>query len=392
MNLFHIISFFTLTLTSSVFAFDRFPSDLKQKYLIPHNQALSAKQYVLIDADTMTIIDEHHAEEQVPPASLTKMMAIQIVNEALKRGTIKTDDITKVSQAATKVGGSSMFLETNSKVSLHELIQGSIVASGNDATVALAEYISGSEAQFVEIMNNTAQEYGMTKTHFVTSTGMPHKEHYSTALDLALLSTHVTQINPDIYKIYSQKWFTHNNIKQNNRNRLLWRDPSVDGLKSGTTKDAGYCLATTAKRGDMRLISIVLGTPNSSSRDHDSQKLIDYGFRFFEQHDLFKANDVVSTLPVYYGTESSLHLTTKHDIKLTIPKGSTEHIKTTITPIHEGNIIAPIDQNTQIASLVVSLHDNELKTFPLYAKSSITQASWIKQQWQWLTYQFNGWT
>ena len=144
----------------------------------------------------MTIIDEHHAEEQVPPASLTKMMAIQIVNEALKRGTIKTDDIVKVSQAATKVGGSSMFLETNSKISLHELIQGSIVASGNDATVALAEYISGSEAQFVEIMNNTAQEYGMTNTHFVTSTGMPHKEHYSTALDLALLSTHVTQSNP----------------------------------------------------------------------------------------------------------------------------------------------------------------------------------------------------
>ena len=379
-----------LLAAKTALAFVQFPTELKQHYLIPHNQGLSAKSYLLIDADTMTILDAHNADEKMPPASLTKMMSAQIVVESLNHGSAKLDDLVKVSENASKTVGSRMFLEANSSVPLSELLKGAIVASGNDATIALAEYISGTESQFVDIMNHKASEYGLTDTHFVTATGLPDPEHYSTATDMAKLGLVTLNSNSDIYKIYSEKWYTYNKIKQSNRNRLLWKDTSVDGIKSGHTTAAGYCLVGAAKRGDMRLISVVLGTPNSSSRDHDSQRLIDYGFRFFEDIILFEKDAIVKHVPVRYGEKSEAFLTTNNQVRITIPRGASSQIETKII-LNDENIKAPVDPSTPIGHLEIFLHGQKLNHIELFPKEKIDKASWFKRQWQWATYLVDSW-
>lgn len=366
-----------------------FPDSLKQHFLIPSNQSLSAKHFILLDGETLSILDQKNADQKTAPASLTKMMTVEVVSEALGRGSIQLSDLVKVPERATKIGGSSMFLESNSTIPLSELLRGTIIASGNDATYTLAQYISGSEEQFVEIMNTKAKSIGMHNTHFVTSTGMPDPNHFSTAHDMALLGVNVINSNRDIYKLYGEKWFTHNKIKQSNRNRLLWKDPSVDGIKSGHTTDAGYCLVSSAQKGDMRLIAVVMGTPTSSNRDQDSQKLLDYGFRFFKSHVLFEQNNVVASKPIQYAEDEVIHAITPTAIKIIIPKGSDHELRTKIQ--WRDDLSAPIQKGDTIATLQVFLQDTLIREFPLQAQTNINASSWLKSKWQAISYFTNSW-
>jgi D-alanyl-D-alanine carboxypeptidase (penicillin-binding protein 5/6) len=370
------------------FATQPFPEQLKQHFLIPHNQSLSAKQYILLDAETLSILDQKNADQKAPPASLTKMMAIEVISDALNRGIIQMNDPVKVPDQATKIGGSTMFLEKNSTQPLSELIKGAVIASGNDATYTLAQYISGSEEQFVELMNMKALAIGMQNTHFVTSTGMPHPEHYSTAYDMALLGLNVINSNQEIYKIYSEKWFTHNKIKQSNRNRLLWKDPSVDGIKSGHTSNAGYCLVSSAQKNGMRLIAVVLGTPTSSSRDQDSQKLLDYGFRFFKSLTLFEKGHVIDSSPIKYAEDDIIHATSNEPIKIIIPKGAENELR---TEVKWKDLVAPISKGDDIATLQVYLQDTLLQEFPLQSQADILSSGWMKSKWQAMTYFTSSW-
>lgn len=377
-----------IALMQYCFAAQVFPEQLKQHFLIPHNTSLSAKQYILLDADTLNILDQKNAHQKAAPASLTKMMAVEIISDAIHRGSIQLDDQVTISELATKIGGSSMFLEKNSTQPLSELIKGAIIASGNDATYALAEYVSGSEDQFVEMMNIKAKAMGMNSTHFVTSTGMPHPEHYSTAYDMALLGLNIVNNDPDIYKIYSEKWFTHNKIKQSNRNRLLWKNPSVDGIKSGHTNDAGYCLVSSAQKDGMRLIAVVLGTPTSTSRDQDSQKLLDYGFRFFKPITLFEKDHVIASSDIHYASSDTVHAIAEKPLKVIIPKGSDHELRTHV--LWE-ELTAPIQKGDRIGTLQVFLQDSLLQEFPLQSQAEVTSSGWMKAKWQALTYFTNSW-
>ncbi|HET8791541.1 MAG TPA: D-alanyl-D-alanine carboxypeptidase family protein, partial [Modicisalibacter sp.] len=228
--------------------------------MIPSPPMLSASSWILMDANSGEVLVSHNADEKLPPASLTKMMTAYIVEREISQGNISPDDMVTISVNAWQTGGSRMFIREGTQVSVHDLLRGVIIQSGNDASVALAEHIAGGVAPFADLMNQQAQQMGMENTHFVNPTGLPHENHYSTARDLATLAKHIIQDYPDHYDIYSEKFFTYNEIRQPNRNRLLWRDPSVDGLKTGHTEAAGYCLVASAKQGDMRLISVVMGT------------------------------------------------------------------------------------------------------------------------------------
>ncbi len=263
----------------------------------PQPPSLSAKSWVLMDFATGQVLADSNAGERVEPASITKVMTAYVVSAELAAAKIKLDDQVFISENAWRSGGagtegSTSFLAVNSKVQLKDLMYGMIIQSGNDAAIALAEHIAGSEQTFAELMNQYAAKIGMTGTHFVNASGLPDPNHYSTARDVAMLSRALIHDFPDEYKIYAIKEFEWNGIKQHNRNALLWRDATVDGIKTGHTKDAGYCLATSAKRGDQRLIAVVMGTTSEKQRADDNQSLLNYGFRFYETHKGYDANKI----------------------------------------------------------------------------------------------------
>ncbi|KTC75232.1 D-alanyl-D-alanine carboxypeptidase (penicillin-binding protein 5) [Legionella birminghamensis] len=333
--------------------------------ITPSPPTLNAKAYILIDVNSGKIIAEKNSEEKLPPASLTKMMTLFVISNALHNGQIHLTDNVRISRDAWKTGGSRMFVKEGQMVSIEDLLKGIIVDSGNDACVAMAEHLGGSEPGFAEIMNQQAQQLGMVNSHFTDSTGLPDPNLYTTAKDLAILGRALVNSFPQYYHWYSQKWFTYNGIRQPNRNRLLWRDSQVDGVKTGHTNDAGFCLVSSAKRDNMRLLSVVLGSPSDAVRADDSERLLNYGFRFFETHPLYKAGQSITKVPVYKGAASELNVGLLQDQYITIPNGQYQRLNITTTVAE--NLQAPIEKGDKIGELVVQFDEKTIDTHPVYA-------------------------
>lgn len=332
---------------------------------IPPAADAGAKSYLLMDAQSGAILAAKNVDEHFAPASLTKIMTLYLIAEALKYQRLSLEDSVFVSERAWRAEGSRMFLPVNSKVPLREVIKGVAVASGNDATIALAEHLTGSETACVELMNQTAQNIGLTNTHFTNSSGLPNPQHYSTALDLAKLAQRWINDFPEYYNWFSKKWINFNHIKQPNRNRLLWRDESVDGMKTGHTDEAGFCLVSSAKRGIMRLIAVVLGAPSDSVRTDQSVALLEYGFRFFEGKKLYNAREIVAAPRVYYGTNRRLKIGFLTDCILAIPRGRADEL--TIVLAYPEEITESIKAGTVCAHLTVKLGTKIIVDLPAYA-------------------------
>jgi len=352
-----------------VILFMLFLAPVQAATLIPATPKIKAKGYLLIDFNSGRVLAEKKSDQRLEPASLTKMLSAYVIDHELAKGNISLDDEVRISEKAWRMEGSRMFIEVGKKVSVEDLLKGVIIQSGNDATVALAEHVAGSEDAFVSLMNQHAAELGMLDSHFVNSTGLPHKDHYTTPRDLAKLAIALIRDYPTHYAWYSQKEFVYNDIKQYNRNRLLWRNKYVDGIKTGHTESAGYCLVASAERDGMRLISVVLGTRNDETRSSESQKLLTYGFRFFETHRLYKANEPLTTARVWKGAQEELSLGLNEDLYLTIPKGQYKKLEATMDL--DARITAPIKQGQSFGSVNISLGDEQYAKRKLIALSPI---------------------
>lgn len=333
--------------------------------IIPSPPSINSKAYLLIDVNSGKILAEKNSTTRLPPASLTKMMTLYVISTALQNGQIHLEDKVRISQAAWKSGGSRMFVKEGQKVAVEDLLKGIIVDSGNDACVAMAEHLAGSETSFTEVMNNQANTLGMTNSHFTDSTGLPNKDHYTTAVDLAILGRALVLDFPQYYHWYKEKWFTFNGIRQPNRNRLLWRDNKVDGIKTGHTNEAGFCLVSSAKQNNMRLLAVVMGSPSETARSDDSQRLLNYGFRFFETHELYKAGTPITMLPIYKGAVKSLEIGLNAPQFITIPNGQYQRLNI-LTKVPK-YVEAPIKKGDKIGELIVKFDDTIIATQTLYA-------------------------
>lgn len=341
--------------------------------LIPAPPPIAAKAYLLLDFHSGKVLAEKNADKRIQPASLTKLMTAFIVSKALATGSIKLDDKVRISKKAWRTMGSRMFVNVNTLVSVRKLIKGMIVQSGNDATVALAQHVAGSQAAFVTLMNQYARQLGMTHTHFADVTGLPRPTHYSTARDLATLTRALIRDFPQDYHWYSDKVFTYNHIRQYNRNRLLWLDKRVDGLKTGHTKEAGYCLIASAKQGDMRLISVVLGANSSQGRVSASRSLLDYGFRFYNTYKLYAAGQTLATRRIWKGQKKQLKLGLDKGLYITIPRGNRNDIKAKL--VVDSTILAPVERGHAYGSVQIDLGHKKLATRPLVALSSMPRGN-----------------
>lgn len=355
-----------------------------QQVIIPSPPQVAAKGYLLIDVNTGKILVENNADMTLAPASLTKMMTSYIVSEEIEAGRLKEADMVTISDDAWRRGGSAsgsstMFLEPRTKVQVIDLMRGVIIQSGNDASIALAQHIAGSEDAFAEIMNQQAALLGMTNSHFVNATGWPAEGHTTTARDLALLSKALINDHPEHYKIYSEKYFSYNGFNQTNRNKLLFSDPTVDGIKTGHTNDAGYCLVSSSERNGMRLVAVVLGARSESARASESQKLLSYGFRYYQTHQLYTTNDALSTQRVWGGLADEVTLGVNKDLFLTIPRGAKDNLQATMH-IDE-TIKAPIKQGQELGNLLVVLEGETLLDVPLVASQTIEQAGFFSRMW-----------
>lgn len=346
---------------------------------IPAPPDLAASGYVLMDAATGHVLVEHNASEELPPASLTKLMTAYIATKEIQNGQIGEQDLVTVSEKAWRTGGSRMFIEVGTQVSVSDLLHGVIIQSGNDASVALAEHVAGSEESFASLMNATAKTLGLTNTHFENATGLPSAGHYSSAMDMARLARSIIHDEPEHYAIYAQKEFTWNGIKQQNRNQLLWRDSTVDGLKTGHTDEAGYCLVASAKRDDMRLISAVFGAKSESSRTAETQKLLTYGFRFFESKTFYRKGTEMAKPNVWKGDKNNLRVGLQQDLTLTVPRGQAQ--KLVADALLNKNLTAPIDAGQKVGTVEVRLDDKLLHTADLVALESVEQGGFFKRFW-----------
>jgi len=348
-----------------------------QSSIIPSPPELAASAYLLMDANSGKIIVSHNADEKVPPASLTKMMTSYIVESELKSGRLSLSDEAKISEKAWGWGGSKMFLQVNSLVTIEDLLRGLIIQSGNDAAIALAEHIGGTEAIFAKAMNRYAEKLGMENTHFENASGWPAENHYSTARDLALLAQSIVTDHAEFYPIYSEREFTYNNITQSNRNSLLWRSPNVDGLKTGHTEEAGYCLVSSALQDGMRLIAVVTGTSSEAARQQESLKLLSYGFRYYETHVLYQKAESLNVSRVWAGEAENVELGLLEDALVTIPRGDEGDLKAhlEINPIIE----APVRTGDVLGTLTVTLGDDMVVERSLVALSDIPQAGFFSR-------------
>jgi len=331
----------------------------------PAAPIIGAKSYLVIDGTTGHEIAALNADESLAPASLTKIMTTYVVFSALQQGQITLDEEVTVSEKAWRTEGSRMFIEVGTRVTVQELLLGMIVQSGNDASVALAEHIAGSESVFAEMMNQHAAAIGMLSSHFQNATGLPAEDHRTTARDLAILAQAIVEEFPEYYKWHSVKEYTYNDIKQMNRNNLLWRDDSVDGLKTGHTEDAGYCLVASAQRDNMRIISVVLGTSSTKAREDGSQALINYGFRFFETRLLFKAGEEISNARIWKSANEYSRLGVLEDLYITVRRGSYENLESKLDI--PATVVAPIAAGQPVAELSISLEGEDLMKTPLRA-------------------------
>ncbi len=345
--------------------------------VIPAPPALQAKSFILIDPLSNYVIAEQNVEQRVEPASLTKMMTVYVVDHALKSGKLKLTDTVKISEKAWKSPGSRMFVEVNTDVSVADLLRGIIVASGNDSSVAIAEHIAGSESAFAELMNYYAKQLGLVNTHFVNSTGLPDPNHYTSARDMAILSKALIREFPESYALYAEKEFTYKNIKQENRNRLLWINNLVDGIKTGHTDSAGYCLVASGKKDSMRLIAVVMGTKSHSTRVDETNKLLAYGFRFYESRKLYPALTPLKKTRVWNGREKEVDLGLAEDLYVTIGQGQYDHLKTAITV--ENAIKAPANKGTALGTLSVQLDNKTISERPVVALTDVEAGGFINR-------------
>ena len=342
--------------------------------LVPPPPQIKATSYILLDAQTNKVIVEYEADERNPPASLTKIMTTYLVEQMIQRGVVERSEQVPVSIKAWKAEGSKMFIREGTEVDLMDLLRGVVIQSGNDASIALAEFVAGDEASFAQMMNDQAEKLGMLNSNFLNSTGLPDEGHYSSARDMALLTKDMIKRFPEHYQLYSERSFKFNNIEQPNRNRLLRYDRSVDGVKTGYTKAAGYCLVASAERNGMRLISVVMGAENDDSRVRESQKLLTYGFRNFETSTIYEESEIVKSAPLFYGVEEVISLGVSENVSVTIPRGSYEKLEAQIkvpkiieAPVRKGDVLGELllmmDEEAIYRTSVISLENYEQAGF-----------------------------
>ena len=343
----------------------------------PPPPPVAAAAYILQDFHTGKVLAENNADAKLAPASLTKIMTVYVVFRELSNGHLHLDDMATISEKAWKTSGSRMFVELGKQVSVEDLLKGVIIQSGNDASVALAEHVAGNEATFADMMNQHAARLGMTNSHFKNSDGLPMDDHYTSARDLAILTTALIKEFPEWYRWFSQKEFTFNKITQHNRNQLLSRDESVDGVKTGFTDDAGYCLVASAIREDMRLISVVLGAKSANARANENQSLLNYGFRFFESHRLYEGNKPLNEARIWKGASKTIPLGLAEDLYATIPRRQYSDLKGVITV--DKKITAPVKEGAKLGSVKVTLKDQLINEKDLIALKSVDQGNIIQR-------------
>ena len=347
--------------------------------MVPKAPKLNLDSYILIEASTNTVIAEFNSDDQISPASMTKVMSGYVVADQIASGAISLDDKVLISEKAWKTGGSKMFIEAGKRISVRDLLSGIVIQSGNDATVALAEYVAGSEEGFVDFMNAYASELGLSNTLFQNAVGWTDPNHFSSVNDLAQLTKALIANFPDHYATYKEKEFTFSGIRQLNRNKLLWRDDSVDGVKTGHTESAGYCLISSAKRNDMRLIAVVAGSPSENERLISSQRLLEYGFRFFATQKLISKDSEITTAKVWGGKMDEVALGTKEDILLTLPRSDFKNIKANYN--FKNNIQAPISNGDVIGDIEFISDDRVVLSAPLVAIESVEAKGFFGRIW-----------
>jgi serine-type D-Ala-D-Ala carboxypeptidase (penicillin-binding protein 5/6) len=346
---------------------------------LPPPPQLKARSFIVLDHESGRVLAALEPDSRQEPASLTKVMTAYAVFKALQEGRLKLDDMVTISENAWKQEGSKMFIEVGKQVSVDNLIQGMIVQSGNDATVALAEKVGGNEPTFVQMMNTYAKELGMTGSNFTNSAGMPDPEHYMTARDAAIMSSALIREFPEYYKWYSQREFTWNGITQQNRNGLLWRDSTVDGVKTGHTGSAGYCLITSSKRDDMRLVSVVLGTDSMRAREDASAALLGYGFNFFETRRVYAAGQALTTARVWKGAQDEVGLTVGRDLYVTNQRGHVSSVKADFEL--PDTLVAPLARNTAIGKAKVVVDGQTIATYDLYPAVDVPESGFFGRAW-----------
>ncbi len=362
-------------LRSALFAFLCLPL-LAAAQQPPVPPALAAKSWLLIESGSGQTLAAQAPDERLEPASLTKLMTAYLTFAALRQGTLKIDQTVPVSERAWKTGGSRMFIQVGTQVKVDDLIKGMIVQSGNDACIALAEAIAGGEENFAQMMNREAQRLGMKSTSFRNATGLPDPQHYTTARDLATLAGALIRDFPEDYaKYYSLKEFRYNNITQPNRNRLLWLDPTVDGMKTGYTEAAGYCLISSAKRGPRRLLSVLLGAGSDSVRAQESLKLINFGYQFYDAHQLYAKDQPVSSLKVWKGSESAVKAGFTNDFIIAVPKGLGPRVKAEL--VAQQPLLAPVSPGQVVGTLKVSIDDKPYGDYPVVALAGVPVAGFF---------------
>ncbi len=353
--------------------------------IIPRPPQIAASSYILLDAVTGKVIVEENADVQLPPASLTKIMTAYIAEVEIDNGNMSLDDEVHISEKAWRTQGSKMFVDVNSNVRVEDLLRGIIIQSGNDASVAMAEHLAGSEDAFADMMNQHAKRLGMTNTFFMNASGLDTEDRYNimSARDLSILARATILEHPDHYNIYSEREFTYNGIRQPNRNTLLFRDRNIDGMKTGWTTAAGYCLVASGERDGMRLISVVMGTASEDARATESQKLMTYGFRYFETAKLYEAGDVLSSAKVWSGKENSVDIAIAEPVVATIPRGQAGDMQVTLN-IDE-TITAPIEQGQILGTVDVKLGDELIYSGNVAAVQTVERAGLLKRLIDFLT-------
>lgn len=346
---------------------------------VPPPPQIEARAWLLVDAASGLPLAERNPDAKVEPASLTKLMTAYIAFSAIKEGRLALNQELSVSEKAWKAEGSRMFLDPKRRATVEDLLKGVIVQSGNDACITLAEGIAGSEESFVAVMNQMAKKLGMTRTHFMNATGLPHPQHATTARDLSRLAGALIRDFPDFYKYYAMKEFAYNGISQPNRNRLLFMDPSVDGVKTGHTESAGYCLIASAKREQRRLLSVVLGAGSDGARAMESQKLLNYGFQFFETVKLYPANQAVSSLRIYKGKGGEVKAGFLSDFHVTVPRGMSRNIQAQL--VTQQPLLAPVRRGQKLGTLRLSVDGQPVGDYPLLALESVPVAGILGRGW-----------
>ena len=355
---------------------------------IPNTPTLNLKSYILLEPNTNTVIASFNEDAPIEPASMTKVMSSYVVADQIANDFLSLDDSVLISEKAWRTGGSKMFIEQGKRVSVLDLLKGIIIQSGNDATVALAEYVGGTEDGFVDLMNSYAASMGLSNTLFQNSTGLPDGNHFSSAKDLATMTSLLIENFPETYSLYKEKYFEFNNIRQPNRNRLLWKDNSSDGVKTGHTESAGYCLISSAQRNEMRLIAVVAGAESDKERFNDTQRLLEYGFRFYSTQEVIKKDNALKDVTVWGGKEDLVSLGSENNIKLTLPRTIFKNI--TITYDFQNNLRAPIKEGQTLGTLVIKDGEKTLHTENLVALNDVEAKGFFGRLWASLVLWFRG--